>query len=742
MAEDDNRFSERDVDFDMTLLNTLNILLLFLLNGLSVPKVPLYGLYEVSFFYTATGNPFDVEFGAIFIKNNSSVKVDGFYAGNNQYKIRFMPEKSGIWTYITISAVPELNGRSGKFKAVKSDYKGMIRVDSTNANTMHHFLHANGDRFFYQGNTAKCLFGTPATHSKIGGWKDFIDYCATYHFNHIIVFLYTPSIITSSSAALGMSNWPGNPPSPYGYQRNGKTDYWLCPWACKGDPNHIAQFDYYSHSLTSTEDIDFNRFYLPYWDKIDTVINYMKKNDIIANIFFHPDDSYCPLEGKDEDRYFKYAISRLSAHWNVSYNLGLEYREYRTDDWANSMGGKVKEWDPYDHILSIHDQLTFRFKDEKWADYIVYQATPGTKGNKTYSTDYSANKPLVNEECGYEPRLVTPDSLVNIIWAMIMRNTYNSYGNIMQMGMNFSHLKDDNRAAKAHKYLVEFFRDTRWYEMCKGDGRVLMHPSKTEAILYNSLDLPAELHSGLKAAFMDIRTGVIRIGGTTPHIVKPPEIGDDFALHVSPVESRSSEKSVIDGLSYSNLVNDDFTTSIISGVRSQDQGILDKNGWHINSTNCQVKYDLGKFYTDGIVEFDVKGPLSQRGKRVLFAAWNEECAKDGDRKTQGFFQIRVQNHGMMLRLTYRPGGRSYEGYTSKLHWDREKLYHIKCNWNTQNETCNLWRDEQLLISGKFNAPFDGFRWCFIGKDNYKPKYLSITNITYKNLSIYVKNPSL
>ncbi|UCE07870.1 MAG: DUF5060 domain-containing protein, partial [bacterium] len=703
----------------MQIITFLNILMLFTQNS---PEIPLYDIFEVEFSHCKTGNPFDIEISAVFSNKNTCLKVDGFYAGNNKYKIRFMPEKLGVWNYITASSVPILDGKIGKFKAVKSGLKGMIRVDSKNANTMHHFVHANGDRFFYQGNTAKCLFGTPKTYPKLGGWKDFLDYCSNYHFNHIIIFLYSSSITTSSSAAMGMSTMPGKPPSQYAYNRNGKVDYWLCPWASKRNSTKMAQFDYPSHSLTASDDIDFNCFYIPYWDKVDTIVTYMKSKNIIANIFFHPDDSYHPLEGKDEDRYFKYTIARLSAHWNVSYNLGLEYREYRTDDWANNMGDKVKGWDPYGHILSIHDQLKFRFKDKIWADYIVYQATPGTDGNQYYSEDYSVNKPMVNDECGYEPELVNPDSLIHIIWEMIMRNTYNSYGNVMQMGMNFSNLKDKNIAAEAHKYLVEFFKNTRWYEMCQGDGRILIHPSKTEAILYRSLDLPSELHPDLISDFMDIKTGERKFGGRTPDIVKPPEIGDDFALHVSIVEISSSEKSTIDELSYKNLVNDDFTTAMTFGVRSQGQGILDKNGWNIDSTDCQIKYDLGKFYTNGIVEFDVKGPLSQSGKRILFAAWNEESAEDGDRKTQGFFQIRVQNHGMMLRLTYRPGGRSFEGYTGRLKWDREKLYHIKANWNTQNGTCNLWRDEKLLISGKFNAPFDGFRWCFIGKDNYKPEY--------------------
>ena len=80
-------------------------------------------------------------------------------------------------------------------------------------------------------------------------------------------------------------------------------------------------------------------------------------------------------------------------------------------------------------------------------------------------------------------------------------------------------------------------------------------------------------------------------------------------------------------------------------------------GWSVQQGDAQIRWDLGKFYRKGTVEFEIKGPLSHEPKRILFAAWNDSAATDGDRKTQEIFQIRPIGNGMMLRATNRSGAR-------------------------------------------------------------------------------------
>lgn len=45
-------------------------------------------------------------------------KFEGFYCGEGQYKVRFMPKSVGDWEYVLESDIPELNGQSGAFVSV------------------------------------------------------------------------------------------------------------------------------------------------------------------------------------------------------------------------------------------------------------------------------------------------------------------------------------------------------------------------------------------------------------------------------------------------------------------------------------------------------------------------------------------------------------------------------------------------------------------------------------------------
>lgn len=185
------------------------------------------------------------------------------------------------------------------------------------------------------------------------------------------------------------------------------------------------------------------------------------------------------------------------------------------------------------------------------------------------------------------------------------------------------------------------------------------------------------------------------------------------------------------------LVDEDFTSGRTDATRPRDPGEFTPDGWRVRSLESQLKYDLGRHYRKGRVELEVRGPLRQKSKHSLFSAWNEEAASDGDRKTQGFFQLRLVDEGMMLRLTYRPGGRSFEEAAAPLQWD-DRWYRIEGVWDTSGGESMLWRDGVLLKKGAFNRPFEGFRWLFIGTDNYQG-FTSIPGAVYRKLKVCVSD---
>ncbi len=90
-----------------------------------------WGIYEVTLNGPDTGNPFtDVELAAEFKQDDRTFEPDGFYDGDGVYKIRFMPDEVGEWTYITKSNRSELDGQAGRFICVEPSEgnHGPVRV--------------------------------------------------------------------------------------------------------------------------------------------------------------------------------------------------------------------------------------------------------------------------------------------------------------------------------------------------------------------------------------------------------------------------------------------------------------------------------------------------------------------------------------------------------------------------------------------------------------------------------------
>jgi hypothetical protein len=46
-------------------------------------------------------------------------RFEGFYCGDGQYKVRFMPKSMGVWSYVTTSSIAQLDGQAGEFTCVE-----------------------------------------------------------------------------------------------------------------------------------------------------------------------------------------------------------------------------------------------------------------------------------------------------------------------------------------------------------------------------------------------------------------------------------------------------------------------------------------------------------------------------------------------------------------------------------------------------------------------------------------------
>src|SRR3954468_6701099 len=129
----------------------MRLLLLLLPTLLWAQSIERWGMYEASFKGAESGNPFlDVQLKAVFQHDHRSVEVDGFYDGGGTYRVRFMPDSTGRWTYTTKSNRPELNGKTGSFDCVPGagQNHGPVAVRNT-----YHFGYADGTPYFPFGTT-------------------------------------------------------------------------------------------------------------------------------------------------------------------------------------------------------------------------------------------------------------------------------------------------------------------------------------------------------------------------------------------------------------------------------------------------------------------------------------------------------------------------------------------------------------------------------------------------------------
>ena len=104
-------------------------------------EVEKWGLFEAAFPGPKDGNPsVDVTLDVDFGRENRRMTAPGFYDGDGLYRVRFMPDTEGEWTFRTRSNAPALEALSGRFRCgpPSEGNHGPVRVRNR-----HHFAYAD-----------------------------------------------------------------------------------------------------------------------------------------------------------------------------------------------------------------------------------------------------------------------------------------------------------------------------------------------------------------------------------------------------------------------------------------------------------------------------------------------------------------------------------------------------------------------------------------------------------------------
>lgn len=425
---------------------------------INTKRVGKWGIFEISIRTdNSYNNPFtDVELYGYFQKDGPVKRIKGFYDGESIWKIRFMPEAEGEYTFITRSNDSNLDGVQGDFICVSpsDDNHGPVEV-----NNKYHFSYADGTPCFVMGTTVYAWTYRPEEVR-----KKTLESIEKYGFNKARM-LFFPKYL----AGMDEINLTHEPP--------------VLPY--QGEKHNF----------------DYQRFNLDYFRNFENRVKDLMEIGVEADvILFHNYDfgMWGIDEGMSDDDaifYLDYLMARIGSYRNVWWSLANEYdlvknpdgsgahAEFHRRDW-DRIGNYIKENDPYGHLTSIHNFGPV-YPDREWITHVSYQF-PNTY-TLLMDLKNKYQKPVVNDEYQYEGNLsygwgnLSPEDEVFRHWLTVMAGGYGTHGECYVVDGNKRDIfwtyggEMVGESAPRLKYLKEIVKDLPYQEMAPDhtlvDGR-------------------------------------------------------------------------------------------------------------------------------------------------------------------------------------------------------------------------------------------------------------------------------
>jgi hypothetical protein len=345
-------------------------------------------IFELELQGPSDGNPFlDVQFSGEFRQNERVFHPEGFYDGNGIYRIRFMPDAQGEWSYVTRSSRSEMDGKEGQFTCVdpSPSNHGPVRVHNR-----WHLAYADGTAYFQVGTTcyAWAHQGNAMEQQTLSTLKD-----APFNKMRMCVF-----------------------PKSYSYNKN--------------EP------EYYPFEGKPLKDWDYSRFNPEFFRHFEKRVGNLRDMGIEADlILFHPYDrwGYENMDAETDERYLRYVVARLAAYRNVWWSFANEYDLMKSKtmaDWDRFFQ-IVRKYDPYNRLRGIHNCRGFYDHTKPWVTHASIQSSDLAKARQ-WRDQYQ--KPIIYDECKYEGNIpqgwgnITAKEMVHRFWMGTIAGCYVGHG--------------------------------------------------------------------------------------------------------------------------------------------------------------------------------------------------------------------------------------------------------------------------------------------------------------------------
>lgn len=338
-------------------------------------------LFELSFSgEVLKENQAQPDIQATFTHGEKTTVVKGFYDGEGVYKVRFLPEEAGMYTW-QVSGVVNAQGQE---ECVASDAHGLVQTEGL------HFVCKDGTRFTPFGTTVYAL-----AHQPDELLEKTLETLKTAPFNKVRMCVFPKHF-----------EYNNNEPPFYAFEK-------------KAD----GSWDVHTPCLN-------------FWHRFEKILTRLEELGIQVDlILFHPYDNwgFASLPQKDNLVYLDTVIRRLAAFPHIWWSLANEYdvcAQKSMEDWYE-IEAYVAENDPFHHLLSNHN--CYQIWDAS-RPYITH-ASIQTKGlNRVAEWQEKYNKPVIVDECCYEGNIpsgwgcISAENMVSRFWKAIVTGGYCTHG--------------------------------------------------------------------------------------------------------------------------------------------------------------------------------------------------------------------------------------------------------------------------------------------------------------------------
>ncbi len=356
-----------------------------------------WDFYELSLPGPTAGKPFiGVEFSAVFQNGDRRYEPEGFYDGDGVFRVRFMPDREGTWTYKTKSNRELLDGKEGQFLCTppSASNHGPVRVRN-----QYHFQYEDGTPFWPFGTTIyEWPFQSEAKQQA--------------------------TVETLKHAPFNKARFLIVPPWREQYNEG---------------PNALDCFPFEG---TSKENWDFSRFNPVFFQRVERCVAQLRDLGIESDlILFRPYDNgkwgFDTMDAATNERYVRYVMARFAAYRNVWWSLANEnsfIRHLTDEDWDH-LFQVVQAGDPYGHLRSIHNADRIYDYSKPWVTHVSLQYYMAVRfpGISPLLRDIY-RKPIIHDEINYEGNItsrwgqLSGEEMVYRFWVAIVGGAYVTHG--------------------------------------------------------------------------------------------------------------------------------------------------------------------------------------------------------------------------------------------------------------------------------------------------------------------------